>query len=261
MTVRPPAVAGSFYEGTAARLEAVVGEMLDQAETPPLELVPRIAIVPHAGHIYSGPVAATAYRMMKTIPDVRFGLIGPSHFVRFRGIAGPIHESFASPLGEIPVDPLVADLVSSELVIRLWEAHEREHSLEVQLPFLQVLKQGPTIVPLLTGDDDPSAAVAVIERLLDHGCFVVVSSDLSHYLDYETARSADRRTSDAIVHLRDADLGPNSACGRTAVRGALRVAAARGWRCRLLDLRNSGDTAGPRDRVVGYGSFAIGPPR
>jgi hypothetical protein len=139
-------------------------------------------------------------------------------------------------------------------------AHSREHSLEVQLPFLQVALGEFTALALTTGDIAPDAAAAVLDDLIDEpGVLGVVSSDLSHYLDHEAACRRDNRTAQAIVGLRFEDLAPDDACGRTAVQAALLVARQREWACRLLALGNSGDTGGPRQRVVGYGSFVIGP--
>jgi len=218
-----------------------------------------MVIVPHAGHIYSGSVAATAYRIMVDRSPNRIALVGPSHFVGFDGLAIPAHDRLATPLGTVAVDELAQDLAEGGLVVRSESAHRREHSLEVQLPFLQVALEEFSAVPLLTGDEHPERAAQVLSLVLEAGLFVVVSSDLSHYQDYETARRLDTITAQAIVERREADLGRRSACGRTAVRAALRVAIERGWRCQLLDLRSSGDTAGPRDRVVGYGAFALGP--
>lgn len=257
-TVRPPAVAGTFYRGSEDRLRSAVRQMLQSAPLHRPALEPTMVIVPHAGHIYSGPIAAVAYRIMSLGAPTRIGLIGPSHFVGFPGIASPGHERMATPLGEIVVDGFAAELERRGLATPSEAAHSREHSLEVQLPFLQVALGDLTVLPLLTGDEDPGPAAAAIEAMVDDGMFVVVSSDLSHYHDHETAQGLDASTAAAIVDLREEDLDRFSACGRTAVRGALRVAVRRGWRCEMLDLRTSGDTAGPKDRVVGYGAFAIG---
>ncbi|MDH5373107.1 MAG: AmmeMemoRadiSam system protein B, partial [Acidimicrobiia bacterium] len=176
----------------------------------------------------------------------------------FDGLASPDHDALATPLGLIASDPLLAHLERDGYVRRSEPAHEREHSLEVQLPFLQVMIPNFTVAAVLTGDDDPGPAARAIATMLDAGLFVVVSSDLSHYHDHRTAGRLDRETARVIVELRESDLGRHSACGRTAVRGALRVAAERGWQCELLDLRTSGDTAGSKDRVVGYGAFVLG---
>jgi AmmeMemoRadiSam system protein B len=259
--VRPPAVAGSFYPAASAALQAEVDDLLGAASPPATSLEPKVLIVPHAGYVYSGPVAATAYRVLGTerLPR-RFVLVGPSHFVRFRGAALPQAARFSTPLGEVAVDAAsvrsARDLPGVSVAAR---AHEGEHSLEVQLPFLQTIVPGCSILPLLTGDDDPTAASAALDVLVGEGACGIISSDLSHYLDAESARRRDRATARAIVELRPGDLSWHDACGRTAVQAALKVAARRGWECRLLDLRNSADTVGPPDRVVGYGAFVLGP--
>lgn len=258
-TARPPAVAGSFYRGSAPRLRSAVRELLASAPEVSPSVSTRMVIVPHAGHIYSGPVAAVAYRIVAAESPARIALIGPSHFVAFDGLAVPDHEMLATPLGTVAVDPVIEELEKAGLVLRSEAAHRREHSLEVQLPFLQTALDTFTVAPLLTGDEDPGPAAQALAHMLDAGLFVVVSSDLSHYHDHDTASSLDAATAELIVGLREAELDRYSACGRTAVRSALRVAADRGWGCELLDLRTSGDTAGPRDRVVGYGAFALGP--
>lgn len=232
--------------------------MLTAATPEPLDIDVRMVIVPHAGYVYSGPVAASAYGLL---PDKGFRwvvLAGPSHFVRFRGLALPEADSFATPLGDVSVDEELA-AAARPYARRRADAHGREHSLEVQLPFLQVALGEFAFVPVLTGDDDPEPTADLLDDVLDiEHTLAVISSDLSHYEDYATAQRLDARTAEAIVELRADDLGGASACGRTAICGALRVAQRRNWVCRLLDLRSSGDTAGDRQRVVGYGAFAIG---
>ena len=238
---------------------ADVEALLADAPESSAALMPRMLIVPHAGHVYSGPVAAIGYRLLAREGVKRVGLVGPSHYVPFRGLAAPQHPRLETPLGTVDLDPVVDELVHRGLAVRSEPAHAREHSLEVQLPFLQIVAPESTVAPLLTGDEDPDPAGVAVDAMLDAGLFVIVSSDLSHYHDHVTARSLDSKTANAIVELREGDLGRESACGRTAVRGALRVAAERGWKCELLDLKTSADTAGPADRVVGYGCFALGP--
>ena len=257
--MRPPAVAGTFYPGRADRLREEVETMLGEAPVVELGVEPRILIVPHAGYVYSGPVAASAYRLLLGKPPSRIGMVGPSHYVGFQGLAAPEHDFLETPLGMVTVDPVVDQLVTAGMTVRSRSAHRREHSLEVQLPFVQLVAPEATLAPLLSGDDDPSSASRAISALLDASMTVLISSDLSHYLDHESAMKLDAKTAASIVELRESDLGRESACGRTAVRGALLAAAARDWEVELLDLRTSGDTAGPRDRVVGYGAFVIGP--
>lgn len=260
-SVRPPAVAGQFYPGNAGELRRLVESFLRTAATA-TGPAPKAIIAPHAGYVYSGPVAASAYARLIPARDVirRVVLLGPAHFASFDGLAAPRHAAFATPLGIVPVDTdAVGDLCSRlRQVIFLDEAHAGEHALEVHLPFLQVVLAGFKIVPLLVGDADPDEIAEVIEALWDGGATrLVISSDLSHYHDYAGAQALDTATARAIEALRPADIGGDQACGRLPVCGLLRAARHHALRVRTLDLRNSGDTAGPRDRVVGYGAFAF----
>lgn len=259
-TVRPAAVAGAFYPAHPAVLRRTVEDLLDADSPIELHGRPRLLIVPHAGYVYSGPVAASAYRLLRGMGDTlhRVVLIGPSHYVGFTGLASTGADALATPLGEVPVyrgSPEPAD----PIVCPDPAAHALEHSLEVQLPFLQVALGEFEALALLTGDVAPEAVADVLDEVITGDEVIgIVSSDLSHFLDYEEARRRDTRTATAITELRPTDLLPEDACGRTGVQAALMLARRRGWTCRLLDLRNSGDTAGSKDRVVGYGAFAIG---
>ena len=259
-TVRRPAVAGAFYPANRRRLEDEVRTHLAAAERVVVDFQLRILIVPHAGYVYSGPVAATGYRLLEDGEDLRrIVMLGPSHHVWFSGLTLPGVDYLETPLGNVAVDgPGAAAALTSPLVVDSAAAHEREHSLEVQLPFLQIVAPGVPIVPLLTGDVDPVDVADVVEALLDDGTLLLVSSDLSHYYDYETARRLDAETVHAVERLDPAALGRESACGRTGIQAALHIANRHGYQMQTLDLRNSGDTAGPRDRVVGYGTFAFG---
>ena len=259
-TVRPTAVAGAFYPANSDRLETDVRTYLDAAEHVDVDFQPRILVVPHAGYVYSGPVAAAGYRLLEGRDDIRrIVMLGPSHYVWFSGLTLPGVDYLETPLGDVAVDdPGATAALTSPIVVDSPAAHEREHSLEVQLPFLQIVAPGVPVVPLLTGDVDPSDVADVVEPLLDDRTLLLVSSDLSHYHDYETARRFDAETVEAIERLDPDGIGRESACGRTGIQAALHIASRRGYRVQTLDLRNSGDTAGPRDRVVGYGTFALG---
>lgn len=247
-----PVVAGTFYPGRPEALRQLVGRLLAEASPPPLPGPLRGLIVPHAGYVYSGPVAATAYRTLAGNAFEHVVVVGPSHFVWFHGVARPDAAAWATPLGSVRLAG-----VDHPLVRPLPEAFHREHSLEVQLPFLQMTLGDPLVAPLLTGDAPSEAVAGVLEDAVGDDTLLVVSSDLSHYHSYETARRLDRVTAEAVVERRPEALGPESACGRTGVQAALHLSRARGWRVTLLDLRNSGDTAGDRSRVVGYGAFAL----
>jgi AmmeMemoRadiSam system protein B len=219
---------------------------------------PKALIAPHAGYIYSGPIAASAFSLLDQRSQVeRVVLLGPTHRVAVRGLALPDCDAFATPLGEVPVDRAAADALRDlpQVVISA-PAHRLEHSLEVELPFLQTVLGGFSLVPLAVGDASAEAVAGVLERLWGGPeTLVVVSSDLSHYLPYDEARRTDAETARRIGRLDPLD--PRQACGAAPVNGLLRAARTHGLEVRLLDLRNSGDTAGDRRRVVGYGAFAF----
>lgn len=259
--VRPPAAAGRFYPRDPVELRRLVEVLLSAVRAPRHDPAPKAVIVPHAGYIYSGPIAASAYaRLMPARATIkRIVLAGPSHFVPLRGLASSSAMAFGTPLGNVPVDATaVKHLVSLRQVCILDEAHATEHSLEVQLPFLQVVLGEISIVPLVLGDVTAEEAAEVFEAAWGGPeTRFIISSDLSHYNDWETARQLDRATATAIERLNPEQIGEDQACGRAPIAGLLDVARRRGLRARLLDLRNSGDTAGPRDQVVGYGAFAF----
>jgi AmmeMemoRadiSam system protein B len=256
-TIRPPAVAGTFYPAAPAELEATVRELLAAAAAS-ARPSPKAVIAPHAGYVYSGAIAASAFAPLVASPGVRrIVLIGPSHFVPLRGLALPDASGFETPLGIVPVDAELAERVAAlPGVERRADAHRREHSLEVELPFLQAGLPDFTLLPLVVGEAEPGAVADVLEAVWGEAdTRVVVSSDLSHYLTYEVASEMDRETAETILAL--APIAPVRACGAMAVNGLLEVARRRGLAPNLLDLRNSGDTAGDRHRVVGYGAFAF----
>jgi len=259
-TIRTPAVAGQFYPADPAQLHAQVQQFLSQVE-PPVESPPKAIIVPHAGYIYSGPVAASAYARLKAARDSisRVVLLGPSHRVDFRGIAASAMRAFATPLGQLSVDQAAVEQIQSLPEVGILEqAHAQEHSLEVHLPFLQEVLGDFSLVPLVVGDASPAEVGAVLEALWGGPeTLIVISSDLSHYHDYQTARQMDNATSQAIEALRFEAIGYEQACGRNPVNGLLWVARRKNLHSETIDLRNSGDTAGPRHQVVGYGAYVF----
>lgn len=258
MSTRPPAVAGMFYPGNAAVLAGDIAAML--AEAPALPLQPKALIAPHAGYIYSGPIAAHAYALLKPHAQKirRVVLLGPTHRVAVRGLALPGVDNFATPLGSIAIDQAAIQRIAHLPQVGISrEAHALEHSLEVQLPFLQSVLPDFQLLPLAVGMATPEEVAEVLELLWGgEETLIVISSDLSHYLPYAMAKQVDGATADAILHLRE-PVSHEQACGGTPVNGLLLVARHRGLRPHLLDLRNSGDTAGDRSRVVGYGAFAF----
>jgi AmmeMemoRadiSam system protein B len=257
--VRPPAVAGAFYPGSAAALRSTVEGLLRDAPRPEGPAAKAI-IAPHAGYLYSGPIAASAFQAVAAAAGTieRVVMLGPSHFVPIRGLGLPDANRFATPLGEITVEPEGAAASLRLPQVRVQPAaHVQEHSLEVELPFLQVVFGDFVLVPLVVGEASAEEVAEVLERLWGGPeTLIVVSSDLSHYLRYEEARQIDRETADEILAL-GGPLDPHRACGARPVNGLLLAARRRGMIPELLDLRNSGDTAGDRSRVVGYGAFAF----
>ncbi len=257
-SIRPPAVSGLFYPAAEAELRSAVEAYLREA--PPGTRVPKAIIAPHAGYAYSGPIAASAFQPLAAAAGTieRVILLGPSHFVPFRGLALPGHESFGTPLGTVKLQGAGAQAALRLPQVRIIpEAHVREHSLEVELPFLQVLLGSFELVPLVVGEAAPEEVAEVLDRLWGGAeTVIVVSSDLSHYLPADAARRADRATADAILAL-GGPLDPRQACGAGPINGLLPAARARGLTAELLDLRNSADTAGDPSRVVGYGAFAF----
>ncbi|MCC8999235.1 MAG: AmmeMemoRadiSam system protein B [Candidatus Contendobacter sp.] len=259
-TVRTPAVAGLFYPADAKELHTQIWQFLSRVE-PADEPPPKAIIVPHAGYIYSGPIAASAYARLKTARDAihRVVLLGPSHRVGFRGIAVSGMAAFATPLGQIPVDRAAVEQVRKLPNVSVIEqAHAQEHSLEVHLPFLQEVLSEFKLAPLVVGDARPQEVGEVLEALWGGPeTLIVISSDLSHYHGYQAAHLLDSATSQAIEALRFEDIGYEQACGRNPVNGLLWVARRKALHGETIDLRNSGDTAGPRDQVVGYGAYVF----
>jgi hypothetical protein len=257
--IRHPAVAGLFYPEDSTELQTTIQRFLRQSTArghPPKAL-----IAPHAGYVYSGPVAGSVYALLSPAKDAieKVVLMGPSHRVGFRGIAASSAGYFATPLGNIPIDIMgIEKVLGLPFVSLLDEAHAQEHSLEVHLPFLQQVLGHFELIPLVAGDATSEEVALVLEQLWDGPeTLIVVSSDLSHYHDYATAQRMDRATSAAIEALRLEDIGHDSACGRVPVMGLLTVARRLGMVARTIDLRNSGDTAGSKDRVVGYGAYVF----
>lgn len=258
--VREAAVAGLFYPADPHRLRSAVEGLLATAEVERGGDRIRALIVPHAGYAYSGLVAAKAFAALRAEGrgPRRVVIIGPAHRMRVKGVAAPSVGAFATPLGEAPLDiAAIEEIAASPSVVIRDEPHANEHALEVELPFIQTVLGEVPIVPLLVGAAAPGEVAEVLSRLWDDDTLIVVSSDLSHYSAYDDARRHDYETAKAIERFDEAAIGFEDACGALPVRGLLIEAKRRGFAIERLDLRNSGDAAGDRDRVVGYGAWLV----
>ncbi len=258
-TIRPPAVAGMFYPDDAVTLHAMVDGFLADATTE--GAVPKAIIVPHAGYLFSGPVAASAYHLLEPARQRirRVILLGPAHRVHIQGLAASSATHFATPLGSVPIDhDALQRALALPQVREFDDAHALEHSLEVQLPFLQTVLDDFTLVPFVVGDANPAEVSEVLEALWGgEETLIVISSDLSHYEHYEKAKILDLATSENIEQLKPETIRHTDACGRNPINGLLALARKKGLKAKTIDLRNSGDTAGPQDEVVGYGAYAF----
>ena len=257
--IREAAVAGTFYPGDTEELCRTVEFLLDDVKDSN-GIAPKALIVPHAGYVYSGPIAASAYARLRPHRDLykRVILLGPCHRVPVRGLALSGADVFRTPLGDVPLDKsAIAGLESANITI-FDETHEFEHSLEVHLPFLQTVLGAFSLVPIVVGNTTAQRVANVLDELWSGPeTLIVISSDLSHYLSYDQARAIDGETRQAIEDLEVRGIGHDSACGATPIGGLLISAKRRGMQVTTLDLRNSGDTAGDRRHVVGYGSWVF----
>ncbi|MCK4742761.1 MAG: AmmeMemoRadiSam system protein B [Sulfuriflexus sp.] len=258
-TIRPAAVAGLFYPANSNELHEQITDFLAAASS--IEQAPLALIVPHAGYIYSGPIAASAYVNLRPLRNKiqRVILLGPSHRVGFRGLATSGATFFTTPLGNIKLDAITTEQLNQLPQVQTMDvAHAQEHSLEVQLPFLQEVLGEFELVPIVVGDATANEVAEVIDLAWqDDSTLIVISSDLSHYHEYSSAQKMDRHTCTAIESLNPDAIGDEDACGRNPVKGLLTVARQRGLQVHTLDLRNSGDTAGDRNQVVGYGAWSV----
>jgi MEMO1 family protein len=259
---RPPAVAGLFYPADPDELRSTLRSCFADA-VPPSPSAPAASalVVPHAGLVYSGAVAASAYLRLAAVRTRvrRVVLLGPSHRVPMRGIGLTGATDWQSPLGSVTIDHRADDALLALPFVTVHDAaHAPEHSLEVQLPFLQVVLDEFELLPMIVGVADAEQVATAIDAVwTSPDTLVVASTDLSHYHRYADAVQLDSRTAAAIVAKRDGDIADLDACGARPLCGLLRSADERDLEVEQLDLRNSGDTAGDRNRVVGYGAFAV----
>lgn len=258
MNIRSPGVAGSFYPADPATLANTVRELLAHAPTKPVP-VPKAIIAPHAGYIYSGPIAATIYKTLLPHKDsiTRVVLLGPAHRVGFMGIAISKFNAFATPLGAVTIDLVAVDTALKVTGVKVFEhAYDMEHCLEVQLPFLQSILSKFSLVPCVVGAAEPEQVANLLQQLWGGPeTLIVISSDLSHYYDYATAQQLDATTTQAILNLTPEQIQDHQACGSLPIKGLLLAVARLHLQVQVLDLRNSGDTAGDKKSVVGYGAY------
>ena len=255
-TIRQPVVAGKFYPNDPNVLQQSIQSFFEKADkTLP---VPKAIIAPHAGYVFSGPIAASAYACLVNQNNIQHvAVIAPSHRYPFSGVAVSLADFFATPLGNISVaKKIVSEMVALPEVNVVEKAFEQEHSLEVHLPFLQMTLKDFALIPMLVGQISFQQLAKVLETIWNGSeTLIVISSDLTHYLSYAEAQKIDKKTADAIVSLNPNEIGSDQACGRVGIKALLEVAQKKNLKPQLIDLRNSGDTAGPKDRVVGYGAF------
>jgi len=253
---RPPAVAGMFYPDSKKELRKKVRTFLNNASGTKIQGKIRGLVSPHAGYIYSGIVAAAGYKHIDPATE-KVILLGPSHRAPLNGASIPEVKSYQTPLGDVALDKKASTLRKLPFFHSAYKAHEKEHSLEVQLPFLQVIVKDFKIIPILTNNADPEALAAILAPHINSKTLVVASSDLSHYYSYDTAVSLDRICTKAITGFDFSDMALCEACGKQAVLTLMHIAKIKGWKSILIDYKNSGDTAGKKTRVVGYAGIAF----
>lgn len=262
MNIRKPTVANQFYPGNPSILRQTILEFLTKAEPPKIPGKIKAIISPHAGYIYSGPIAAYSYKILKNLDqkkEWKIVLLGPSHFVPFSGAAAPEHDAWETPLGNVAVKDIRTELENSDVIDEIRGANKEEHSLEVQVPFLQTVLKKFTLYPLVLGNLNSGRLAQEIQKFCEKDDVIVIaSSDLSHYLPYEEAQKTDFDTSSAICDLDIEKMNKiGDACGKGGILTVMHLAKNLGWKCKMLNYRNSGDTAGDKSGVVGYGSYVM----
>ncbi len=262
MQIREPAVAGMFYPANEQQLRREVEALLSAAATTALhtDCTPKALIVPHAGYVYSGATAAKAYHLLQPLRETikRVLLLGPAHRVYLQGMAIPATRHFRTPLGPVALDIDALDDVAALPGVEVSDAaHAEEHCLEVQLPFLQLLLADFSLIPVVVGKCDPQRVAGLIDSLWgNEETLVLISSDLSHFLPYAEARRMDQQTERRILD-KASTLSGSEACGAQAINGLMRARHTGPLAIETVALCNSGDTAGDKSRVVGYGSFVV----
>ncbi|HET7235965.1 MAG TPA: AmmeMemoRadiSam system protein B [Actinomycetota bacterium] len=256
--IRPPAAAGTFYPADARALSDTIDRFVDEVRPDAHEQAPAALVVPHAGYVYSGRIAAEGYARVRGRESRRVIVLGPAHFVPLRGIAVPMADAWRTPLGTVEIDPALREAAAGAGASVDDGPHSPEHAIEVQLPFLlRSLAPDWRFLPVAVGRSHPTEVADLLERLRDLADLVVVSTDLSHYLDDASARRIDRATAEAVLRLDPGGVGEDAACGRDPLRGLLAFASRNGLAPRLLRLGTSADASGEESSVVGYGAFAF----
>jgi len=253
--IRESVVAGRFYPGTKEELTKTIQEFFEKVERKNIPTIKGL-VSPHAGYIYSGQVAAYGYAQIDDNTKTVI-LLGPSHHVYFVGASVPNFTHYRTPLGEIKLSSKVKDLLKEDIIVSYDEAHSREHSLEVQLPFLQERLKDFEIIPIVTGEVDPKRLADVLMDYIDDNTLIVASSDLSHYYPYDKAIALDNFCTEAIPNLDFSEMNACEACGKIPILTLMHIAEKLGWKGEVLDYKNSGDTAGNKDKVVGYASIVF----
>jgi AmmeMemoRadiSam system protein B/AmmeMemoRadiSam system protein A len=256
LSIRQAAVAGTFYPADKEELTAMIDSFYANASDQPA--VGKALIAPHAGYIYSGEIAASCYAPLRKRKNTisKVVLLGPSHYVGFMGMALPTVDFFTTPLGDIPIDKeLHKKAIECEDTFTLDNAHLQEHSLEVHLPFLQKSLESFTLLPVVVGQCDPKLIAKMLHEVWGGPeTLIVISTDMSHFKNYQDAQKCDQKTADNIVNFNIESIDHYDACGSAPVLGLLQAIKNK-FKIKLIDIRNSGDTAGDKDRVVGYASF------
>lgn len=259
MKIREPAVAGSFYPSDKEELKSRLRNFVENCKLHDLPNLKGI-VVPHAGYIYSGPIAGEGYRQLLNLNYsklLRVFILAPSHYMYFSGASVGLFDSYKTPLGMVQVSRITADFLNEKDFHFILDAHLEEHSIEVQLPFLQYILPHFEIVPILYSDISYKTLADTVERHMDDRSIIIISSDLSHYYPYEKAVKLDSNCNEAVEEMDLKKMEKCEACGKTGIMMLIYLAKKNGWKSKLIKYANSGDTAGPKSQVVGYASYAF----
>ncbi|MGB9694361.1 MAG: AmmeMemoRadiSam system protein B [Caldisericaceae bacterium] len=259
MKIREPAVEGTFYPSDREELRLMLRHYIENASLVEMQNLKGL-VAPHAGYVYSGAIAGASYRQLINLDLAKLYkviILGPSHYEYFNGASVGIFDAYKTPLGLANVSKIASLLIKEDNFHFLLDAHIEEHSIEVQIPFLQYVLPHFEIVPILLGEVSYTQVADVLKKYIDETTIVIASSDLSHYYPYEKATKIDKHCTSGIEKLSFAEFNKCEACGKTGIQTLLKLSLDLGWKSKVIMYANSGDTAGPKDRVVGYGSYAF----